>query len=99
MQGWGALEGDASLELPFVGDGVVVLLWCHAWSGRALVSVDDGSEETVELWSPVGGFVRVVRTDLEPGAHRLRIRRAGTCDPRSQGDQVIFYEAAVVERL
>jgi SAM-dependent methyltransferase len=97
MQGLAALEGDASLSARFDGSGAVLLLWCHDWSGRAWVSLDGEPAEEVDLWSPVGGFVRVVRTGLAPGPHRLTVARAGTRHPRSQGDQVIAYAVAVVE--
>jgi SAM-dependent methyltransferase len=90
--------GGAAVAVPFTGTGLIVHLWCHDWSGIAEVRVGQETR-TVNLYSPGGGFTRVVFRGLDPGReHTLTVRGAGK-DPRSHGDEVLFYQAIATERL
>jgi 2-polyprenyl-3-methyl-5-hydroxy-6-metoxy-1,4-benzoquinol methylase len=83
---------DAAITLDFEGSGIILNFWCHPWSGQARVAVD-GVEQLVNLYSSQGGFNRIVIEGLVPGTHQLQIRGAQDRDPRSQGNEVIFYQA------
>lgn len=85
-------DDRSSLTLDFEGTGVILNFWCHPWSGKAIVNVDEAVQE-VNLYSPRGGFARVCIPNLEAKSHRLRIQSSAEPDPRSQGREVIFYQA------
>jgi SAM-dependent methyltransferase len=89
--------GRASLRLEFPGTDLLVLLWAHAWSGRAVVAVD-GDENPVDLYAPESGFLRLHVGGLTDGVHELCIRGTGGSHPRSQGNEVIFHEAISYRR-
>ena len=90
--------GDASsLHFEFAGCGLILNFWSHPWSGHAVVEVD-GQAQEINLYSAQGGFSRLHIGDLEPTAHRLCIRGSRVRDVRSQGDEVIFYQAIAYER-
>jgi SAM-dependent methyltransferase len=93
MYGKASLQGTASsLQLSFEGEGLILNFWCHAWSGKAIVSVDDDIR-LVNLYSSQGGFIRIIFENLRCGQHMLRVRGANETDPRSQANEVIFYQA------
>jgi predicted O-methyltransferase YrrM/SAM-dependent methyltransferase len=93
-------DGDLSaLVLDFEGTDLLVFFWAHTWSGFAFVEVDGVCAEPVNLYSALGGFRRLHLGGLRPGRHRLRIRGGWHRDPRSQSNQVIFYEAIGYARL
>jgi SAM-dependent methyltransferase len=89
--GLGSVDPGSRLALPFMSHGVVVNLWCDAWSGIARVEVD-GVGQDVDLFAPVPGLVRVVMSDLGPGPHLLQVRPTGRRRPESGGDQVVHYQ-------
>lgn len=91
-----ALSDHSSLGLDFSGNGVIINFWSHDWSGYARVTVD-GNTQRVNLYSPRGGFTRVCIRDLPAGVHHLEIAKDNHQDPRSHGDEVIFYQAVVYE--
>lgn len=85
---------DAQLSLTFAGSTLIVLFWVHDWSGIVELVVD-GSSQKIDLFEHVGGFKRVVISDLdESSLHDLVIRPTGEKNFRSHDDQVIFYSAA-----
>jgi SAM-dependent methyltransferase len=99
ITGLRAADGaSASLECVIEGDGVILNLWCHDWSGRARITVGDRAQD-VDLYEPVGGFRRVRFDGLPPGPQRLRIEGTGESNPRSASNQVIFYQAVVYRRV
>ncbi len=87
----------AQLDFTIEGDGVILNFWCHDWGGRAGVSVA-GRHYEVELYEPVGGFRRLHIYGLPPGKQRVRVRGLPDRDPRSAGNQLIFYQAVVYHR-
>lgn len=97
MSGRLGAGSGASLALDFAGDGLILNLWRHAWSGIAQVQVD-GESRSVDLYSPAGGFVRLTFEDLPAGPHRLSITGTGRKNALSQGDEVIFYQAVSYTR-
>ncbi len=90
---WGSGSSDPAsrMGLLFTGEGVIVNLWCDAWSGHVRVDVD-GSVQEVDLYAPVPGLVRIAFPDLGPGPHLLQIRPTGGQNSRSCGGQVIHYQ-------
>ena len=67
-----------------------LIFWTHDWSGIAEILT--GSKTcTVDLYSPVGGCIRVTLTDLR--GERILIRPTGTRSPPSNAAQVILYRA------
>jgi SAM-dependent methyltransferase len=84
--------GSAALEVMVPGTDVLVFLWPHDWSGMALVSVD-GIEREVDLYAPLGGFLRLHFPGLGDGLHRLVVRGLGKQNARSHADQVVFHQA------
>jgi tRNA (mo5U34)-methyltransferase len=98
MTGRSVSGGDnAALALAFEGTGIIVHFWTHPWSGDAIVEID-GVPQAVNLYSPVSGFKRVHVGGLPPGPHHLRVTGSQNLDPRSHGNQVIFYQAIAYER-
>jgi SAM-dependent methyltransferase len=83
--------GD-SLSLSFTGTGLILNFWTHDWSGIAEVLIDNHVRE-INLYSPLGGFERLVVGDLPIGPHTLTIRITGNKDPRSNSHEIIFYQA------
>ena len=65
-------DRESQLSLEFEGDGLLVDLWGHEWSGFAELELD-GIKKTVNLYSPVGGFHKVCFSNLGPGRHKLVI--------------------------
>lgn len=84
--------GAAGLEATVRGTDVLVFLWAHDWSGMAVVCVGEAERE-VDLYAPLGGFLRLHFTGLADEAHHLVVRGLGKRNPRSQGDQVVFHQA------
>jgi tRNA (mo5U34)-methyltransferase len=88
-----ASGGAASwLTLPVEGSALVLHFWANSWAGDAVIEVGN-TRQTVNLYSPTGGFKRVSIDGLGPGRHELRISGSENRDPRSLGNQVIFYQA------
>ncbi len=85
-------DDRTSLILDFEGSGINLNFWSHPWSGKAVIDVD-GTVHNVNLYSPLGGFARVCIANLGAHSHRLRIQGGSDKDPRSQGREVIFYQA------
>ena len=78
----------------FFGIEIIVLFWCHDWSGIVDITVDD-QFSSVDLFSTTAGFKRVVIKNLdEHKEHRLAIVPVGKKNVRSIDDQVIFYTAS-----
>jgi SAM-dependent methyltransferase len=93
MTGRLGLENEfCSLDLDFEGSGIILNFWCHPWSGKAVIDVD-GMVHDVNLYSPLGGFARVCIPNLDAHSHKLRIENSADQDQRSQGREVIFYQA------
>lgn len=67
-----------------------LVFWGHDWSGYAEITCGD-ERWTSNLYSHLGGCVRVVMSDLK--ASEIVIRAAGTKDARSMADQVILFRA------
>jgi len=88
---------DSALTLSFEGNGIIINFWCHSWSGETIVDVD-GTSTTINLFSTQGGFNRVHIDNLPSGKHCLHISGSQTGDPRSQGNEVIFYQAISYQR-
>jgi SAM-dependent methyltransferase/predicted O-methyltransferase YrrM len=92
--------GDLSaLALDFEGTDLLAFLWSHSWSGQAFVEVDGVCPEPVNLFSTQAGFRRLHVAGLASGRHRLTIRGSAQRDPRSQSNQIIFYQAIGYTRL
>lgn len=89
--------GSSELRVEFSGTDLLVFLWAHAWSGHALVSVDD-LEQSVDLYAPESGFRRLHFRGLENRLHELRISQTGVANPDSQGTEVIFHQAISYRR-
>jgi tRNA (mo5U34)-methyltransferase len=88
-----ASGGEAAwLTLPVEGTGLGLHFWANAWGGEAVIEVG-GLRRTVNLYSPVGCFRRVLIHGLAPGRHELRVSGGTGRDPRSRSNQVIFYQA------
>lgn len=68
-----------------------LVFWGHDWSGFAEVACG-GDRRMVNLYSHVGGCIRVVLPEL--AGPEITIRAAGSKDPRSMADQVILFRAA-----
>jgi tRNA (mo5U34)-methyltransferase len=93
-----ATGGEASwLTLPVEGSAVVLHFWTNPWGGEAVIEVG-GVRRTMNLYSPAGCFKRVHIDGLTPGRHELRIAGSKNRDPRSVGNQVIFYQAIAYGR-
>ncbi|MCI0460223.1 MAG: methyltransferase domain-containing protein [Gemmataceae bacterium] len=93
MTGRLATGGEASwLTLPVEGTSLVLHFWSNPWGGEAVIDVE-GVHRTVNLYHPGGGFKRIHIEGLAPGRHVLRIAGSRNRDPRSHGNQVIFYQA------
>lgn len=92
MTGALASGEGAALSLDFQGEGLIINLWCHSWSGMAEVVID-GVARPVDLYSPVGGFTRLVFADLGPGPHYMALRGGSGRNPSSHGSEFIFYQA------
>jgi SAM-dependent methyltransferase len=90
--------GSAALEVTTAGTDVLVFLWTHDWSGIAEVSVDGVARE-VDLYAPLGGFLRLHFSGLDDGSHRLLIRGLGKRNARSHAGQVIFHQAIGYRRF
>jgi predicted O-methyltransferase YrrM/SAM-dependent methyltransferase len=94
------MDGDLSaLTLDFEGTDLLVFLWSHEWSGYAFVEIDGVGQEPVNLYGTPGGFRRLHFGELAPGRHRLLIRGGEIRDPRSQANQLIFYQAIGYTRV
>jgi SAM-dependent methyltransferase len=93
MSGKLADHPGASLTFDVTGSDLLVLFWCHEWSGLAGVRIDNGPGHDVNLYSRDGGFYRAHFRDLGPGSHRVVISSSGEHDPRASGAQVIFHKA------
>jgi tRNA (mo5U34)-methyltransferase len=88
-----ATGGEGSwLTLPVEGTGLVLHFWANNWGGEAVVEVG-GLRRTVNLYSPAGCFRRVLIDGLPAGRHELRVSGGPGRDPRSQSNEVIFYQA------
>jgi tRNA (mo5U34)-methyltransferase len=88
-----ASGGEASwVTLPVEGAALVVHLWANPWGGEAVLEVG-GRRRSVNLYSPTGGFKRVLIDGLTAGRHELRIAGGKNRDARSLGNQVIFHQA------
>jgi tRNA (mo5U34)-methyltransferase len=88
-----ATGGEASwLTLPVEGSALVLHFWTNPWGGEAVIEVA-GVRRAVNLYSPGGCFKRVHVGGLGPGRHELRVAGSNNRDPRSLGNQVIFYQA------
>jgi hypothetical protein len=83
--------GTLSIDVPPGSVRCNLILWSHAWSGRARVRA--GAEEVlVDLYSHVGGCRRVTLPDIA-GCDTIVIESLGIGDSRSLADQVIFFRA------
>ncbi len=88
-----ATGGEASwMTLPVEGTALVLHFWANPWGGEAVIEVG-GRRRSVNLYSPTGGFKRVLIDGLPQRRHELRIAGGKTRDPRSHGNQVIFHQA------
>lgn len=83
-------DSGSQLSLEFEGDGLLIDLWGHDWSGFARLEVD-GIIKTVNLYSPVAGFHKVRFSDLGPGRHKLTIAALHEKDIRSLDYQIILW--------
>ncbi len=88
---------DGRLHLWFRGTDLLVFLWAHAWSGRAVVAVDC-DERPIDLYAVESGFVRLHFAGLSDGRHDLRIIQTGERHARSEGCEVIFHQAISYRR-
>jgi ubiquinone/menaquinone biosynthesis C-methylase UbiE len=86
------IEPGRTLNFSVSGRKIIVLLWAHDWSGEAEIVCGDRTMQ-VDLYSPNGGFKRVVIPDLPAGRHTVSVRRTGRKDKRSAESQVIVYKA------
>lgn len=95
MTGAMAINDKASLSLKFSGSGVIINFWTHDWSGYASVSIDGVEREAVNLYHPVGGFIRTTISGLNPdNEHVLTIKKRSDIDPRSHSNELIVYQIA-----
>jgi SAM-dependent methyltransferase len=83
----------AWLEFEVEGEGLILQLWTHDWSGEAVIEVDGKLATRVGLYSPQAGFHTVRLNNLANGPHRVVIKAGDRIDPRSHSDQVIFHQA------
>ncbi|MCC6417499.1 MAG: class I SAM-dependent methyltransferase [Gemmataceae bacterium] len=88
---------EAWLTLPVEGRAVMLHFWSNPWGGEAVIDVG-GVRRTVNLYNPGGCFKRVLIDGLAPGRHELCIAGSRNRDPRSCGNQVIFYQATAYQR-
>lgn len=92
MTGRSSANIDDRIMLSFIGQGLILNFWTHDWSGIAEIIID-GKAQYLNLYSPRGGFERLVLDNLELAAHEVEIRVVGEKDPRSYSHEVIFYQA------
>jgi SAM-dependent methyltransferase len=86
------------MRLEFDGTDLIVLLWAHDWSGRALISID-GDVTPFDLYSSRGGFVRFQPHGLDPGQHVLSIRPAEDANPASAGREIMVHAVISYNRI
>ncbi len=91
--------GDQSAcTFAFEGCGLILQFWSHPWSGVAAIDVD-GVSRTVDLFGETPAMKNVHFDGLPPGAHVVRISGLRRTDGKHPGDQVVFHEAVVYDRL
>jgi len=78
------------IAVPSGTDRCNLVFWGHDWSGFAEITCGDNCQ-MVNLYSHVGGCIRVVLTELDGAV--IKIRAAGKKDERSMAEQVILFRA------
>jgi SAM-dependent methyltransferase len=90
-----AIGTDSHLLIP-VPDRALrcqLILWSHPWSGAAKISLANHEIE-IDLYSQDSGCVRVTLDTLQlADSTTIRIDWLGSRDPRSRGEEVIFFRA------
>ncbi|GAB4112640.1 MAG: hypothetical protein Fur005_22630 [Roseiflexaceae bacterium] len=76
-----------SFTLSFSGEGIILHFWMHDWSGIVEVTID-GTTHQLNLYSPRGGFERLVIDALPHTNHQMVVRVTGQHDPRSHSHEV-----------
>ncbi len=94
-------QDGAVAGVKFTGPEVCVLARTTAWYGEALISVDGGLEETVDLYSPsIDWKVPVyTKTGLSAGEHTLVIKCLGTKNGASAGTSISLDSLDIVGYL
>jgi predicted O-methyltransferase YrrM len=91
--------GDRSAcTFTFEGGGLILQFWSHGWSGLAEIEVD-GDRRTVDLFGESPALKNVHFDGLTPGVHLVRISGVKRCDAKHPGDQIVFHEAIVYDRV
>jgi hypothetical protein len=82
----------------FEGRGLILQFWSHPWSGGAVVEVD-GARRTVDLFGASPAMKNIHIDGLAAGMHLVRISGAKRQNDKHGGDQIVFHEAIVYDRL
>ncbi len=91
--------GDRSAcTFTFEGSGLILQFWSHGWSGLADIEVD-GDRRTVDLFGESPALKNVHFDGLAPGVHLVRIGGVKRADAKHPGDQIVFHEAIVYDRV
>jgi SAM-dependent methyltransferase len=81
----------ASAGFDFDGNEVILQFWVHPWSGEVAVDVDGAERAVRNLYSPYGGFRRVIVEDLPGGRHTVVVRATGERHASAEGCEVILH--------
>ncbi len=89
---------QSACTFTFEGAGLILQFWSHPWSGVALVEID-GAARTVDLFGDTPAMKNVHFDGLASGVHLVRISNTRRTEDTHPGDQIVFHEAIVYERL
>ena len=79
-------------------DGMVIRLWCHRWSGIAEITAGSTTAE-IDLYTKVPGWQNWISRNRTENEEAVTITTTGRQNPRSDANQVIFFESFVWRRL
>jgi hypothetical protein len=97
LTGRQAVDSSSRMTITWEGDGLVLFLWSHPWSGRAHMALD-GKVTTRRTYSPVSGFVQQRWLDLPFKTHTLTLSPEPAGDPVAKGQSLIFWKAIGLRR-